>query len=421
MNSIPLTISRCEQSMGFTWCSSYNERVSQLCDNFQDHLQEFQKDGHALVGMDSDFIDIMDTIVHSVHELEVYRSHAGFKTFDGYLTNCFHSILRQAMALDPVVYAIAVAARTDGLHELISYPFPPQWFHEGEAPPGIILPIDIEKHLAAAQPDCGVRMILHVDDENDKTFTMVGKGFNHQRLNEWRNDVVARGEGQWLDAPVHMEQIYSKADVKKYGKFVIARADRGNIRLLLPETPFGIPVGGTIDKTQRIVSPHYVAIRKDLSLERGGLGTYAEVCEANLNLLPVPKTPWGTHTGWQNQEKRFPAAVSMTGVWPLGDALLGATSWDNSGVIDNLQNLFGDNDARRKELVKEVRNAMRDRLIKRFESFIFLERRRFWTKSVYRNRAVYFGDILRQLRGWLLRRSTPPSQELDETPQGNIN
>lgn len=407
--------------MGFTWCPSYIERVSQLCENFQDHLQEFQKEGHALVGMDSDFIEIMTSIVDNIQELDVYRSHAEPKTSDGYLTNCFHSMLRQTMALDPVIYAIAVASRTDGLHKLISYPFPPQWFQEGQAPPGIILPINIKKHLAAKQPDCGVRMILHLDDENGQTLTVVGKRFNRQRLDEWRKDVLARGEGQWLETPVRMEQIYSEEDAKKYGKFVAAPAKRGDVRLLLPETPFGIPDGVTVTKTQRIVSPHYVAIRQDLSLERKGLGTYSEVSEANLSLLPVSKTPWGTNTGWQDEENPFPAAVSMTGVWPLGDALLGKISWESRGVIENLQNLFGDDDARRKELVKEVRKAMRDRLIGRFEDFISLEKKSFGVMSVYHNKAAHFEDLLRQLGGWLLRKSTPPPQELEETPQGNIN
>lgn len=338
-------------------------------------------------------MELMDSIVHTMRELEVYRWHASDRTSGGYLTNCFHSMVRLALAQDPVVYALAVASRSDGLHKLISYPFPPQWLQEGDETPGIILPLNIEAHLAARRADGGIRMMFHVDDEDQETFTKVGRGFDRQRLQDWRSQVVARGEGNLLEAPIRMERVYLDEDIQRYGGFVAAPAKRGDLRLLLPETPFGIPEGGIMTKTQRIVSPHYVALREDSTLEREGLGTLTQIAEANNHLTALSKTPWGTKTEWKNEGYRFPAAVAMTGVWPLGDALLGAASWDSAAVVENLYYLFGSNDAWRQQLVKTVRATMRDRLRKRFETFVFTERLIFSEGSLYRNRSDYYYQI----------------------------
>lgn len=343
--------------------------------------------------MDSDFMELMDSIVHTVRELEVYRWHAGDRTSDGYLTNCFHSMARLALAQDPVVYALAVASRSDGLHKLISYPFPPQWLQEGDETQGITLPLNLKSHLAAQRADGGIRMMFHVDDEDEETFTKVGEGFDRQHLENWRNQVVARGEEKWLEAPIRIERVYSDEDIQRYGDFVAAPAKRGDLRLLLPETPFGVPEGGTITKTQRIISPHYIALREDSTLEREGLVALSQIVEANIQLTTLSKTPWGTKTEWKNSGYRFPPAVAMTGVWPLGDALLGAASWDSAAVVENLYYLFGGNNAWRQRLVETVRMTMRDRLRKRFETFVFTERLMFSEGSLYRNRSDYYTQI----------------------------
>lgn len=142
-------------------------------------------------------------------------------------------------------------------------------------------------------------MMLHLDNESKDAITKVGDRFNRRRLREWRDDVVARGEEERLEEiPLCVKQVYSEADVKKYGPFVLAPAERaGDLRLLLAQTPFGLPLGGIVKETQQIVSPHYVAVRDDLTLEREGLGTLSQVAEANKGLTALPRTPWETPTG----------------------------------------------------------------------------------------------------------------------------
>lgn len=258
-----------------------------------------------------------------------------------------------------------MALRSDGVHKLISYPFLPLWLDRGDETLGLTLPLNIEAHLEASRPDCGIRMMLHLDDESKGVSTKVGEEFNRRRLREWRDDVIARGEEERLEeTPVRMEQVYSGADIEKYGPFVSAPAKRGDLRLLLPETPFGLPVGGIVKETQRIISPHYVAVRDDLTLEREGLGTFSQVAEANKGLTALPRTPWGTPTGWENSGYRFPVAVEMNGIWAVGDAVLGLASWDSPMVQRNLRILFGDSDIARKKLINAVRRVMYTRLMR---------------------------------------------------------
>lgn len=49
---------------------------------------------------------------------------------------------------------------------------------------------------------------------------------------------------------------------------MLAPAKRGNLRLLLPETPFSLPEGGIVKETERITSLHYVAVSDAPAPER---------------------------------------------------------------------------------------------------------------------------------------------------------
>lgn len=71
---------------------------------------------------DTDFMELMDIVAERIHELDLYFWHAGGKTSDGDPTNCFHSLTRQLLAQDPLVYALVVSLWSDGVHKLNSYP-----------------------------------------------------------------------------------------------------------------------------------------------------------------------------------------------------------------------------------------------------------------------------------------------------------
>jgi hypothetical protein len=86
-----------------------------------DAWETFQETGNCVVPAftwQTSDLQLMDRI--SV-EFDMYHHHQ-CRDDSGWLRNCYHSVLQQAVRQDPVYYALVVAARSDGVFRLLTYP-----------------------------------------------------------------------------------------------------------------------------------------------------------------------------------------------------------------------------------------------------------------------------------------------------------
>lgn len=344
----------------------------------------FNSLGHSTLSLgpgypSPDLLSIMN------RELEIYRWHAYGKVKSNYLSNCWHSISRQFLAQDPVLYVLAVLASGANNHRMISYPFPPMVCGVGPengGVPGMVLPLNIRQPLEPRAGE-GVEMAFSLAKEMETNVLSP----HSDRLREW----VAwkRQGGSWPlpELCVSMDDEPAEA-YKVLGCFPQSSpCEAGEVRIRKTEAAIGIPKelplqGGTWIPQ---ISPHYLPVVCD---PRGGYklgnefsGSFEDVARANRDLTALPLSPWGAKTGWNNEGYRFPAAFELGNVWFVGCALMGGISWESPLVQAELAVLFGPDEERSMELVERVRKSSARRLQKRVESVQKAEQRIFGQQS----------------------------------------
>ncbi|PYH95568.1 hypothetical protein BO71DRAFT_286273, partial [Aspergillus ellipticus CBS 707.79] len=66
----------------------------------------------------------------------------------------------------------------------------------------------------------------------------------------------------------------------------------------------------------------------------------SELAAAHRDMVPGPKSPSGLANRYSTIPYTFPAALPLTGLGAISDALVGRVKWTNPAVLIELNNLI---------------------------------------------------------------------------------
>lgn len=317
-------------------------------------------------------------------EFDMYRHHLrriNGKANLGWLRNMFYSIGQQLMRQDPVYYMLYTALRPDQQWRFVSYPYYAKYAVKGDSTQFRHIDLNVRQLISSNRGGAMIQGSVSLDDEDELNCTMVLPGMQW-KLGEWWQRVCERG--QQADGFVYRltPQVFTREDATALGtdwKGVPCR--RGEVRVTLPQIPHG---AGPSTGTRRTMLPWFVGVQDDLeSLEVVEGGTWSDLSKAHRDLTSPTATPSGHPNHYGAIPYRFSAAVELTGIGALSDALVCRRRWDSPQVLHERDVVLGGDRSAVKEFVLAWRNRAEKLAVEAFKTVEAAERAAFGAKSYF--------------------------------------
>ncbi|CAM6002997.1 unnamed protein product [Sphagnum balticum] len=374
-----------QHSVGSPECDFDRERVlGWICGGV--NVEEWGRDGTVALDI---FTWWWDTPIGKImdDEFRMYRHHLRLingKSNYGWLRNMFFSVGQQLMRQDPLYYTAYAALRPDKQWKLVSYPYYAKYSVTGDSTYFRHIDLNVPQMVNQKR---GVNMIqgfVSMLDEDDTNCTIMLTGM-HKCLGEWWDRVVKRGQG--TDGYVHRvtEAMFTREDAAILGvdwKHVPGK--RGQARIFVPLLPHG--ADGPAVRERRILLPWLVGVQDDLtSLEVVEGGSWEMLAAAHRDMTSPAATPSGLANRYGAIPYKFPAAVEVTGLGALSDALVCRRRWDSPQVLrDRDIMLLGSREEADKYL-KKWRDTAVEVAVEAFKLVVEEEKRVFGDKSYWYN------------------------------------
>ena len=270
-------------------------------------------------------------------ELNAYLSKAKMLESQGRVDNCVHSLVQQALAQNPIIYLTALAAMGTKNHRLISLPV--RLIRFSRSGPSIFMDpgFPFEKYTDLLGEVRGVpatSLFYSLDGARLRVATGI----------RYKKDVGALWDKCGGDLAVVGSQL-SEEDLSivelSGGEFITMPPQviwccesQGNTQP--PDTASRTPSSYPIT----LVEVRYISVKPEgeIDFDYWQEGSYDKISRFNRDLLTPAVNGWGGEA--VQEETKFKAAIEMRGVWAIGDALLGLTSWDSARVQLELHDLF---------------------------------------------------------------------------------
>ncbi|KAF8472149.1 hypothetical protein BDZ91DRAFT_717333 [Kalaharituber pfeilii] len=299
----------------------------------------------------------------------------------GWLRNSYHSLIQQIARLDPVYYALVVAARPDGNYRQISFPYYMKAALPGDYTFFQHLDLNMRRYIECRQGMNRIQTSLTLNQESPTNCTMVLPGF-HRHIVEWWGKVKSRGHdinppsagksgkaefgnikrNQEHDGNMHRtDRIYLPEDKEAYGELVPAICGPGDIRISKPEILHGSSSNsqGRAESKRWVVNPWFVGIQEDHStLDIPESATWEVLSNAHRDLLALSTTPSGQNNVHGFPRGRFAGSIALRGLSALSDALVGARRWTDPDVLEERNLVLGEDDAAAWEYINKVRGKL---------------------------------------------------------------
>ena len=276
-------------------------------------------------------------------EYDMYHHHLreiNGKSNNGWLRNMFYSIGQQLMRQDPLYYMLYVALRKDKNWRLISYPYYAKYNHLGDSSFFRHIDLNIPGLVYEGRGENMIQGTLSLDDEDDANCTEMLLGMK-RHLKDWWELCVERGVA--TDGFVHRFEgpVFTKADSIRFGiDWVPTPCKKGDVRISIPHLPHGAT--GPATRVRRTMFPWFVGIQDDNeSLEVIEGGTWSDLSRAHRDLMAPKATPSGLANRYGAIPYKFPAAVEVTGLGGLSDALCGRIRWTSPLAINDRNVILG--------------------------------------------------------------------------------
>jgi len=320
-----------------------------------------------------------------LREFDAYRHHLreiNGKSNYGWLRNMFYSIGQQLMRQDPVYYATYAALRPDKQWRLVSYPYYAKYAVKGDNTYFRHMDLNIPELLANARGCNMIQGSISLDNEDNSNCTVILPGMQY-KLGQWWERVVERG--QETDGFVHRitEQMFTREDAKVLGlDWKRVPCSRGEARITMPHLPHG--ADGPSTGTRRTMLPWLVGLQDDLTtLEVVEGGTWEMLSNAHRDMASPSATPSGLANRYGAIPYKFPAAVEITGLGPLSDALVCRRRWDSALVLRDRDILLSGSREEASKYVKAWREKAVAAAIEAFALVVQKEKQAFGEKSYY--------------------------------------
>ncbi|KAK2795510.1 hypothetical protein FQN52_005277 [Onygenales sp. PD_12] len=280
----------------------------------------------------------------------------------GWLRSMVHGVIQQIVRQDPVYYAWYVALRPDRQSRLISYPYYAKYAKPGDNTFFRHIDVNVKR---LAEENHGANMVqgsVSLTDEDHRNCTTIVPGMHHH-TEAWNERLREKGfpdGGKVQDVGPQMLTDQDLADFQSRWTTVPCRA--GDARITMPHIPHGSTGPSTIER--RTMLPWYVGIQDDgETLEVPEGGTWSQLSQAHRDMVGGPATPSGLSVLYGTIPYRFPAAVAVTGLGAISDALVGRLRWDDPMVRQEQSILFGTEGHGAEEYIRKWRK----RALKRAE------------------------------------------------------
>jgi hypothetical protein len=216
------------------------------------------------------------------------------------------------------------ALRPDKQWRLVSYPYYTKHAEAGDNTYFRHIDLNIPDLLAKSRGASMIQGSVSLDDEGDNNCTIILPGM-HQKLGLWWERLQARDQVKGATASyVHRitEPMFPESDAIALGiNWQKVPCRRGHVRVTLPHLPHGAD-GPTIT-TRRTMLPWFCGLQEDHeNLEVIEAGNWQMLADSHRDLTAPRATPSGLANMYGRIPYRFPAAVELTGLGPLSDALV---------------------------------------------------------------------------------------------------
>ena len=356
----------------------------------------WEKDGSVIIGDMFEWLFEEDT-AHVVpisqlltDEFDMYWHHLrqrGGQSNYGWLRNMYHGIFQQVVRQSPAYYLAYVALRQDHNHRLISYPYYTKYQQTGDSTSFRHIDLNIPQLVNNQRGYSLIQGSVSLDDEEPDDCTELLLGM-HKHLKQWWREVSGRLERKGKKPKdgaviVIRPEMWDKRDIRKYGvDFTPQPCHQGQARVSLPHLPHGAL--GPAKRSRRTILPWYMGIQEDHeTLDTIEAGTWSQLSGAHRDLLPGPTSPSGLHNLFGQPPYAFPAAVPVTGLGPISDALVGRIRWDNPLVLQDLELLLGPLEQPRNQYIQEWIWKARVEIRLKMRIVEETERARFGDKSFF--------------------------------------
>jgi hypothetical protein len=339
----------------------------------------------------------------ALEEFDMYDHHLreidGTPNF-GWLRTMFHGVVQQAMRQDPMYYAAYCTLRSDRNTNLLSYPYYAKYQKKGDSTYFRHIDINIPGLEEDKRGWFQIQGTVSLDDEQDDDCTEILPGM-HKKISPWHaklKDRAAEGAVSLSGLVSNItKEMFNEDDKKEFDtNWTAVPCSAGEVRITQPHLPHGAK--GPAKRKRRTMLPWFVALQEDLyHLEVTEGGTFEDLAKAHRDLTSGPRTPSGLANRYGDIPFAFSAAVPLTGLGQISDALVGRVKYDRATVVAEKAQFLKGTDEERRRYVKEWRqNALRAIMkawseVKKHEKICFGDKSYF--KRIEEGAAVVDADI----------------------------
>ncbi|ESZ98114.1 hypothetical protein SBOR_1493 [Sclerotinia borealis F-4128] len=250
----------------------------------------------------------------------------------GWLRNMSYSIGQQLMRQDPMYYCTYAASRPDSAWRLVTYPHYAKFAKEGDETYFRHINFNVRELIQRGRGGSMIQGSVSLDDEDESNCTVILAGM-HTHIDKWWAKVKERGQERHGLVHCIKENMFTKEDAKEFGiDWKATPCKRGEARITLPQLPHGSD--GPTKSTRRTMLPWFVHVQDDLStLEIIDAGSWEMLSQTHRDMVAPIATPSGLENSYGAIPYKFPAAVEISGLGHLSNALVCARRWDSLAVL----------------------------------------------------------------------------------------
>ena len=294
-------------------------------------------------------------------EFGMYRYHQAAPTVarQGFQRLMYYSGVQQAYRTDPMGYILSVATRPDHCWRLIAFPYVAKDTNKEEKTGFLHMDLNLDRFVETGYGGNLISGSLSLDDEDDEGCTVVVEGF-HLQIHEWQRMLnaggIKRSQGATTDCS---STVYTSEHRQIWGEPKPLPCKKGDVRMTLPSVIHGSTA--VSHRRRRCIFSWHMGIKDDgETLELDDLPTVSELARCHRDRRIPRCQPNGAKLRHSAINEPFPPTTLISGVYPVGDALLGLRSWDDHEVLEERNVLLGPDRKAAMRHVRRVRELLRE-------------------------------------------------------------
>ena len=234
----------------------------------------------------------------------------------------YYSTRQQLMRQDPLYYALYAALRPNKHWRLASYPYYAKYNKPGDSTYFRHIDINIPQALESGKGVNQIQGTLSLDDEDESQATVILAGTHIEQLGRLWGKIY--GRNQQTNGSIHRftKPMVTKEDMEEIGiKWKAVPYRKGQVRVTSPTLPHG--ADGPATGVRRTMLLWFVGVMDDCqSLEVTDGGTWEGLAKGHREIVGGETSLSGLPALFGTVPCRFPAAVEISGLGPLSDALV---------------------------------------------------------------------------------------------------